>query len=159
VPENQRSRLRTCVGTLPEIVFPAGAFGAILCSRVLHFMRGDEIRASLAGMSDWLQPGGKLFLVADTPYTGFWKSTADEYERRKAAGEEWPGLIEDIAPLLGGQLPDGMLPFLNPLDPDLLARECRRAGLEIAEGGFTVHGRVRNAEGREHAGVVAVKPA
>lgn len=153
-----RGRLRTCVGALPLIDFPDHAFGAVLCSRVLHFLRDHEVQASLSAMAGWLRPGGKLFLVADTPYTGFWQSTAPAYERRKAAGEEWPGFIEDLAPLLGGKLPDGMLPYLNPMDPDLLVRECERAGLDIEEAAFTEHVRAGDTHGREHAGVVARKP-
>ena len=156
VPPHRRSQLRTSVGALPDVSFPAQAFGAILCSRVLHFMLGDEIRRSVQVMADWLRPGGKLFLVADTPYTGFWQSVAPEYERRKTAGEEWPGFIADVAPLLGGKLAKGFLPYLNPLDPDLLVRECQRAGLAIEKSGYTGHG-ADNDEGNQHAGAIAVK--
>ena len=158
VPPNRRPQLRTSVGALPNVSFPAQAFGAILCSRVLHFMLGNEIRNSLQVMANWLQPGGKLFLVADTPYTGFWQSLAPEYERRKAAGEEWPGFIADVAPLLGGKLAEGFLPYLNPLDPDLLIRECQHAGLTIEESGYTGHGADSDG-GNQHAGAIAVKQA
>ena len=155
-PAALRARLSTHVGALPAVDFAAGAFGAILCSRVLHFLLPAEIRASLAKMAGWLRPGGRLFLVADTPYTGFWAGGAPAYEQRKAAGEEWPGFIEDI----GAYLPDrtavaGMLPYLNPMDPDILARECQRAGLGILAAGFT--GRGGDGPGRQHAGAIAVK--
>lgn len=158
VPPQLRSQLRTSVGTLPDVNFPEQAFGAILCSRVLHFLLGDEIKLAMQAMASWLQPGGKLFLVADTPYTGFWQSVAPEYERRKAAGAEWPGFIPDSAVLLDGKLPPGNLPYLNPLDPDLLVRECRRAKLAIEESGFS--GReADHDEGNQRAGAIAVKLA
>jgi SAM-dependent methyltransferase len=157
LPPEFRDRLRTMVGVLPGVDLPAASFGAILCSRVIHFLLGEEVRLVLKKMHRWLIPGGRLFMVTDTPYTGFWSSTAPEYEKRKAAGDEWPGLIEDISVLLeSGAVPEGMLSYLNPMDPDVLVRECERAGFDIVEAGFT--GRLAGQEGRHHAGVIAVKP-
>jgi SAM-dependent methyltransferase len=156
-PHEMHDRLRTSVGILPDVDFPDNSFGAIHCSRVLHFLLSAEIRESLDKMYRWLIPGGRLFLVADTPYTGFWFSTAPEYERRKADGDEWPGFIEDISPLFeSGQYPEGMLPYLNPLDPDILSRECRRTGLVVEIAEFI--GRDGSREGRHHAGLIAHKP-
>jgi SAM-dependent methyltransferase len=158
-PVELRGHLRTSVGILPEADFPEGAFGAILCARVVHFLLPAELRTSLQKMRRWLTPGGRLFLIADTPYTGFWFSGAPEYERRKDAGEEWPGFIPDVAVFMkDGERPPGMLPHLNPLDPDILARECERAGFEIEEAAFT--GRdLDNPVGRNHAAVIARRPA
>jgi SAM-dependent methyltransferase len=158
VPSEQRQRLRTTVGVLPHVDFPDTSYGAILCSRVLHFLLAAEIRTTLDKMYRWLQANGRLFLVADSPYTGFWKKAVAEYERRKSAGDEWPGLIEDIGALFdGGRPPEGMLPYLNPLDPETLQRECVRAGFVVEEAGFT--GReTADRKGRHHAGLIAVKP-
>jgi SAM-dependent methyltransferase len=155
-PPAHRPRLTTTVGMLPVVDFEEGAYGAILCSRLLHFLKGDEITLAIRKMHQWLAPGGRLYLVADTPYTGFWFSLAERYEQRKAVGEEWPGFIHDIAPLLsGGQVPDGMLAYLNPLDPDILRRECERAGFQVIESEFM--GRAGAADGRNHAGLIAAK--
>ena len=157
MPAELRGRLRTAVGELPDAEFPDGAFGAILCSRVVHFLTGEQIRTSLKKMHRWLKPGGRLFVIADTPYTGFWFSTAPEYERRKAAGEEWPGYIDDVAPLLSREeLPEGMFRFLNPLDPEILRRECERAVFVVEYAAFT--GRAGDPDGNQHAGVIAIRP-
>lgn len=157
MPAELRGRLRTAVGELPDAEFPDGAFGAILCSRVVHFLTGEQIRTSLKKMHRWLKPGGRLFVIADTPYTGFWFSTAPEYERRKADGEEWPGYIDDVAPLLSREeLPAGMFRFLNPLDPDILRRECERAAFIVEDAAFT--GRAGDPDGNQHAGVIAIRP-
>ena len=156
-PETFHDRLRTAVGVLPGVNFPEKSFGAILCSRVLHFLLADEFRASIEKMHEWMIPGGKLFLIADSPYSGFWFSAAPEYERRKAEGEEWPGFLEDVSGLLPNKtLPDGMLPYLNPLDPDILSRECERVGFVVEQAEF--FGREGKGEGRDHAGLIAVKP-
>jgi SAM-dependent methyltransferase len=156
-PLAMRPRLTISVGSLPDVNFPDGAFGAVLCSRVLHFLLAAEIRTTLGKMHRWLRPGGRLFLVADTPYSGFWFSGAPAYEQRKAAGDEWPGLIEDIAVYFkDGRCPEGMLRYLNPLDPDILARESGNAGFSVAEAGFT--GRADDRAAKHHAGVIAIKP-
>jgi SAM-dependent methyltransferase len=155
-PAEMRDRLRTKVGVLPDLDFPPQSFGAILCSRVFHFLLGAEIRTTLEKMYSWTAPGGKVFLIADTPFTGFWSSIAPDYERRKAAGDEWPAFIEDISTLLqSGQIPDGMLPYLNPLDPDILRRECVAAGFTVDEAGFT--GRGSDSDLRQHAGCIATR--
>jgi len=155
--EEMRGRLRTTVGILPDVDFPAESFSAALCSRVLHFLLANEIRESLAKMHRWLVPGGRLFLVADSPYSGFWFRAAPEYERRKAEGEEWPGFLEDVSQLLPDKtLPDGMLPYLNPLDPDTLSRECLRAGFVVEKA--ELFARDGSAAGRDHAGLIARKP-
>lgn len=156
-PPEMRARLTTGIGVLPDVNFPNASFGAILCSRVLHFLLAAEIRMTLEKMHGWLQAGGRVFLVADTPYSGFWFSGAPAYERRKAAGDEWPGLIEDISVYFeDGRCPEGMLPHLNPLDPDILSRECNRAGFVVEEAAFT--GRADDRAAKHHAGVIAIKP-
>lgn len=155
VPAGARDRFRSRPGTLPDVDFDAGSFGAILAARVLHFLDGDAIEQAVAKMRVWLKPGGRLFLVADSPYTGPWKDQADAYERRKAAGEPWPGFIADYARYLPPTADPAEHPtFINPMDPDILRRVCEQAGLEVLEARFLT-GSTRWSSGRDHAGVVA----
>ena len=157
VPSELRERIRTAPAILPDQDFAAASFGAILAARVLHFLDGPAITTTVAKMYDWLAPGGRLFLVADSPYTGPWASHAERYEARKAAGDEWPGLCDDYHDLLPeGVDPSGHPTFINPLDPDLLTRECRAAGFDIIEAEF-LPGSTKWSTGREHAGVIAQK--
>ncbi len=158
VPPPARDRLRSEPGALPDIDFEAERFGAVLASRVLHFLDGSDVEATVAKTFDWLQPGGRLFLVVDSPYTGPWKVHAEAYERRKAAGEDWPGFIDDYAQFLSeGADPAEHPAFINPMDPDILSRVCSASGFEILEARF-LKGRTQWSTGREHAGVVARKP-
>ena len=104
-----------------------------------------------------LVPGGRVFLVVDSPYTGPWRVLADSYERRKAVGEPWPGLVGDYAQFLSaGQDPLQHPRFINPMDPDILARVCTDAGFEILGARF-LQGGTKHSTGRDHAGVVARK--
>ncbi|MCG1043601.1 hypothetical protein KQH60_14105, partial [Mycetohabitans sp. B8] len=52
--------------------------------------------------------------------------------------------------------------LINLVDPDILTRECRLAGLEIEEAGFEGlaidDAEVAGSGGLEHASVIAVKP-
>lgn len=151
-PED-RARLRTEVAVLPNADFAPGAFAALLAARVLHFLDGPDVRTAIGRMRAWLRPGGKAFLVADTPYTGYWSSLAGRYEERKRDPAcEWPGFIDDIRPLFAGRaLPEGTPLSLNPLDADILVRECERAGFVVESA--AMFGRPEGPQ--PHCGVVA----
>jgi SAM-dependent methyltransferase len=156
-PAGSGPRLRTVVGRLPDVDFPDAAFDAILASRVIHFLDGPEVPEAVGRMARWLRPGGRLFLVVDSPYMPSWSRIVPAYEAAKAAGDPWPGFIADFRPFVpaGRQGP----PRLNALDPDILARECLRAGLEVERAGyFGMHRLGAAAQGREHAGCVARRP-
>ena len=164
VPAHLLGNLETIAGALPHMDFPAHRFSAILCSRVLHFLTGEDVDASVRKMADWLAPGGRLYLVADTPY-GIWRRKIPEFEAGKASGERWPGMMVGLHNYLAGGAPARPIekpPFMNVIDPDLLARTCQEAGLTVLEAGyisradFTGLGRM---DGRENAGVIAIRPA
>jgi SAM-dependent methyltransferase len=144
--------------------FPPGKYGAILCSRVLHFLTGDDVDASVRKMATWLAPGGRLYLVADTPY-GVWRGKIPEFEAGKASGERWPGMMVGLHNYLAGGKPAKPIekpPFMNVLDPDLLARTCTEAGLLVQDAAFISRpdfAGLGRMDGRENAGVVAVRPA
>lgn len=157
VEESQKNRVDGAVAQMPGVAFRPGSFSAILCSRALHFLDGDDVTATVTAMAEWLTPGGKTFLIADTPYTGFWARGADSYEKRKLNGDPWPGFIPDVTVYLPEQARSkANMRHLNPMDPDTLARVCKDAGLTIEHAAFS--GRPDQPEGRTHAGVIAAKP-
>ena len=158
VPAGDRARLRTQPGRLPDVDFPAASFGAILCARAIHFLNARDIELAVRKMFDWLVPGGRVFLVADSPYVGPWWKSAPEYERRKREGCPWPGFVSNYRSLLPpGTDPDRHPEFIHPLDPDILRRVTRATGFEVLQAEFLKGGGQR-ATGREHAGVIARKP-
>ncbi len=157
VPPQFRDRVRTQVGALPDVDFPMGCFGAVLASRVLHFLSPADVEETLAKAYGWLCPGGRLFLVADTPYSGPWKAKADEYEQRKAQGVEWPGLFHNYAQFLPADAdPEEHPQFINVMDPEVLERVAGAAGFSIVEASWLRSG-TRWASDRDHAGLIAEK--
>jgi len=157
IPDDAAGRYRSKAGAIPAIDFDSNGFGAVLAARVLHFLSGSDIERTVAKMHDWLHPGGRLFLVADTPYIGPWRKSAGEYEQRKAAGESWPGFIANFAQYLPDSVDKAAYPsFINLLDPDILRRVCADAGFEVLEARF-LDGGMERSPTRAHAGVIARK--
>ncbi len=160
ITEEARARISLRQGVLPDIDFEDGRFGAIHASRVIHFLSPRDIQKTIKKMYRWLKPGGKLFLITDTPYVGYWSSKFSDYETRKAAGDLWPGYIKDVRSVFDAKAVKDAPPLINPLDPDILHRECLSAGFHIEKADFfdnpAMSGSVK--PGKAHAGVIAVKP-
>lgn len=162
-PEALRSRLTCLSGQLPNIDLPRESFDAILCSRVLHFLDGSAIDASVRNMFGWLKPGGRLYLIADTPY-GIWRKLIPIFEARRAQGNRWPGLmigLENYLPFAPRDRAIDGPPFMNLLDPELLSRICTDAGFNVEHTSFIDRSDFRGLgrmDGRENAGVTAIKP-
>ncbi|AMS13098.1 hypothetical protein A3218_01720 [Pseudomonas chlororaphis] len=173
-----RGRLDTLAGALPDMDFAPGRFQAIHAARILHFLPPPAFRESIRKMARWLAPGGRLFLICDSPYFPHWAARVEEYERLNAQGEEWPGYIADIAGYFrsraqasaanaidsGSHASDALngTPLINLVDPEILARECRFAGLLVEEAGYEGlaidYGGQAASGGLEHASVIAIKP-
>lgn len=165
VPPGLRDRLTLVAGTLPDIAgLPENHFGTVLCSRVLHFLHGADIDTSVRNMYRWLRPGGKLYLVADTPF-GIWRNFIPTWEANVAAGKRWPGLMEqpgNYLPYPPANPDDVGLKLMNLLDPALLERTASEAGFQVRRSGYidrTDFDGLGRMDGRENCGLVAIKPA
>lgn len=162
VPQTCGARLVCCLGQFPEqLDFPDASFDGIYNARLFHFFDGDRIRAALAKMYRWLKPEGRVFLVNDAIYRTIFKPLIPVYEKRAAAGEEWPGYILDVRSLIPEDLHPQTFPAtMNFLDPTVLVRELKRAGFEVASAGFypyTGSFALGRLDGRELAGAIGVK--
>jgi SAM-dependent methyltransferase len=163
-PAAVRANLTCVAGAMPDVDFEPGRFGAILCSRVLHFLTGEQIDASVGKMAAWLKPCGRLYMVADTPY-GIWRNFIPTFEAGKREGKRWPGMMVGLhnwLPTPGVRKQIDKPPFMNLLDADLLTRICTDAGLRVERASFIDRSDFAGLgamDGRENAGVLAVKPA
>ena len=157
-PEELKDNLTTKLGTLPNIDFKNESFIAIHCSRCLHFLTPNELIETLRNMYNWIQPGGRIYLITDTCYSGPWKNYLPEFEKKLEAGDPFPGFIENVLDCLPiPRLPKGMTPHMNCLDPDTLSRECKSAGFEIITSKYFGPSRASSNYGKDHAGIIAIK--
>jgi SAM-dependent methyltransferase len=159
-PQEKHESLRLLTGAFPELPITDESLECVLVCRVLHFFEGDKIRRSFQTLHQWLKPGGLAFIVSETPYVGGVQPFIPEYERRVAAGEQWPGWIADfraLDPIRGKDLPESM----HLLDEEVLKREGIRAGFKVLDA--RKFGRPRFPEnlkldGRESVGAILRKP-
>lgn len=158
----QLSRLTSIVGAIPSSLdFPEESFGAILISRVLHFLEPKEVEESIQKAARWLKRGGKLFIVAETPYLNHLTAFLPTYEARLRAGAKWPGQIADFRRFLSKEEQAHAPERMNFLNPDVLHRVCYEAELDVEQMGFIDrkdYGESFRLDGREGCGVIAVKP-
>jgi ubiquinone/menaquinone biosynthesis C-methylase UbiE len=162
VPAQYAGKVVAWLGQFPERVdFPENSFDAIYNARLFHFFDGARIRASLAKMYRWLKPGGQVFLVNDAIYRTIFNPLIPVYEKRVAAGGEWPGYIKDVRSLIPAYLhPDTFPATMNFLDPTVLTREFKRAGFEVVTAGFypyTGTFALGRLDGRELAGAIGTR--
>ena len=90
---------------------------------MIHFLTGEEINLCLQKFHSWLKTGGKLFLIAESPYLRCYSSFIPTYEIRKKNGEKWPGVIEDTSifqTIRYNNIPN----FIHFLDVETLSSAC-----------------------------------
>jgi SAM-dependent methyltransferase len=132
-PVELRANLKTVAGAFPDVELPVSQFGAILAMRVLHFFDGPTLQKAARKISELLVPGGKVFVRVLAPYTKIYGTFIPEYERRKAAGEAWPGFAPDASKWVTDDL-ERMAMANNPIhvfEPEYLAKPFTDAGLII----------------------------
>ena len=116
--------------------------------------------AGLRKTFSWLKPGGKLIVVAETPYLRNFQSFIPIYENQKAAGMLWLGFVEDvmqIAPKRGAALPKTM----HFLDPEVLQRVALQVGFVVEKCNTFARPEFPEDirfDGRESVGMIARKP-
>lgn len=161
-PAALRPLLRTMPGRFPdELELEPGSLGAVMISRVMHFMKPREIEVAVAKLWSALLPGGKVFAVVDTIYLKSIQAFMPVYRERKARGDEWPGWCENfrdyVIPEYRALAPE----TAHFLDEDTFPPFFLRAGFRIEQSSFIPRPYYPPAirlDGRESFGVVAVKP-
>ncbi len=158
-PPHLRPQLHLLSGRFPvDLDIPPHSLDAIHASNVLHFLTGEELVAGMQKIARWLAPGGRLFVQAGTPYQQPFAAFVPVYEARIAAGEPWPGWVEDARAISThkklGQIPRS----LHLLDEAVLTRLVTLADLRIERiWTYRRHDlpRSMHLDGREGVGLVA----
>jgi len=155
----ERMRLTLHCKRIPqEFDFPEHSLRAILACRVIHFFTPAEVGHFLEKSFASLRPGGKLFIVTETPYVKTLSEFIPEFEKRKSQNDRWPGML-DVASLdekLLEFLPNKMLLF----DVETLSSEIKRAGFKVEKCHFFSRPEFPEFlryDGRESVACVAIK--
>ena len=160
IPKEKRHLLTILPGRFPDSVpVLPGTIDAILTCRVLHFFPPDVLTKALNVIFNWLVPGGKAFIVTDTPYLRNLSRFIGLYEQRVASGDPWPGFhanLHELAPEYAGKLP----PTLHLLDERVLARVSTEIGFKVEKVQFIDRQDYPDTvrwDGRESVGTILVK--
>ena len=156
--EEYKTRISFKVGAIPgDIHFTENSLGAVLASRFLHFLSGEMIELTLSNVYKWLAPGGKLFVVTETPYLGNLRSFIPMYESRKKQNDPWPGIIDNF----DVYFPEQPTPqFGNLLDPEILERVFKKAGFIVEKTHYIsrpYYPEGVRLDGRESVGIIGRK--
>jgi len=165
-PEPLRQRLRLLPGScVDEIEVDEASVAAILCARVFHFFDSATIAACLQRFHRWLEPGGKLFLVADSVFHGMNQPIYADFLARKDSGHPTPGWVSlKHNPRLDTQankedIKRAMPEYFNFLDIETLASLFHGAGFIVESADYfrpDYYYEVSLWDGREGIGMVGV---
>lgn len=162
-PEASRDRLVIVPGRFPDdLHYQAAALDVIHASNLLNFLSGGEIERGFAAIAHWLAPGGLFLSMSGSPYAGNIRGFIPAYEAAVAAGAEWPGECDDLPSYSDDPTVSELPRFLHLLDPAVLERSARRAGLTVEQAGFFNRRGTPDyirLDGRENVILVARKPA
>lgn len=141
---------------------PKNFFDAILICRVMHFFTGAQIEKSLSSLSSFLKPGGRVFVVCETPFLKNWQKFIPEYERRLAEDVQWPGEINNPAEFESSGRAASLPKFVHWITKEIMERALNGTNFNIEHIDYID----RNGQfpedllfdGRESIGAIAIKP-
>jgi SAM-dependent methyltransferase len=125
-------------GAFPDELteLPKQSFDGILICRVLHFFSGEKIEQSLQLANKLLKPGGRLFVICETPYLKNWKRFIPEYEKRMTLGAEWPGEISNPSEFENSGRAASLPSFVHWMSKDVLDRTLIRSHFNIMQSSY-----------------------
>lgn len=130
-PPHVRSRLKIKLGSFPDdLTFKNGSLGAVIASRVFHFIPPEKLIEGLKKIYHWLLPGGRLFAVCSTPFASIFRDFIPLYEKRVALKEKWPGYIENIFEYVDEKI-HAVPRVMNLFDDRLLSQIFADAGFIV----------------------------
>ncbi len=158
--QQQRARMTLVPGDFPaKPLLKEGNYDAILAVRVLHFFAPLKLEEAAKQMFKLLKKGGKIYVVADTPYLKNWAKYIPVYEAKKSKGDLFPGYFTNPADYNeenAKYLPSA----LHFLDPEVLTRVFVKVGFKVEKAVFLNRSdypeKIR-LDGRESVGFIAFK--
>ena len=160
-PDEFKDKLTTNCAHFPEQMnFAENTFSAVLISRVINFLNGEELEAGVEKVYKWLKPGGKVYIIAETVYKKLFEQLITVHDAHIEQGMKWPGHFPNIKPHITHRhdhLPD----TLHFYTDRILERTLKKAGFEVEKchmfSKSTIPEDARK-DGKETVGIIGVKP-
>ncbi len=98
IPTKNLKALKLFHGSFPNSFkeFADNSFDVILLDRVLHFYTPDQVTKAIKETLRILKPGGKVFIVAITPYVRRFESFIPQYKQRLLLKHRYPGHVKNL---------------------------------------------------------------
>jgi SAM-dependent methyltransferase len=163
IPEYLKKNLVLHEGSFPDNfvkIFGENSFENVLISRVLHFLTGKEIEKCFEVLSQIIKPGGRAFIINETPYLKNVENFRKIYENRLQTHVEWPGEIHNFKEIdnrAGVNLPN----FMHLLDIPVLERVSRQFGFIIEKCSYIkreIFPKDIILDGKESVGLIIQNP-
>ncbi len=156
-------------GPFPESFkdFEDNSFDAVLLNRVIHFFTPTETTHTLKEVFRILKPGGRVFIIAVTPYVKRFETFIPLYKQRLLLNRRYPGYVKNLkyfanpevtTPKQMAQMHDKPFMFF---DAQLMHRVLSESGLIVekaVEFPLTFKSSIWSLDGRELVGAIAKKP-
>jgi SAM-dependent methyltransferase len=161
IPDQLKKRLTCIHGGFPEdLNLEPESLEGVLISQVLHFLDGERIQEGLKKIHNWLTPGGKIFILASTPYTKVLSDFFPVFSEKKKQGELWPGIVNNIKGYCPEQKEINVPNFMNFFDIDILERILNETNFVIEEISYVADKNINKnflLDGRENVGAIGRK--
>jgi ubiquinone/menaquinone biosynthesis C-methylase UbiE len=166
-PPHLQPNLQLLAGScVDEIEVEDHSLSAILCGRVFHFFDTETIAVCLARFARWLEPNGKIFIVADSIFHGMNEGLLADFLQRKADGHANPAKV-NLAnnPRLAVQankdeILQAMPEYFNFIDIETMVKLFNEAGFLVEHASYfpaKYYYDVSLWDGREGVGLIGVK--
>jgi SAM-dependent methyltransferase len=157
-PQDKLDNLYVVEGSFPgEVEFEPESFNAILASRVIHFLKGEEVAQGLKSIYKWLKPKGKFFFTAVSPYNYTLKDNfLATYQQRLSRGEKWPGVVMDFNSRATDHA-EYLQDFIHVFDVQQLEELLPEHGFKIEQIKLFDYPNNVDSDGKGHIGFVATK--
>lgn len=157
-PKEKLNNLYVYPGSFPdEIEIPNESLGAVLTSRMFHFLNGEKIENGLKKIYSWLKPGGKLFFIVVSPYNvAIKEGFLPIYQQRVKDGDKWPGVIENQWEINPAHK-EHVEPYLHVFDIPQLEELLPKYGFKIDKIKLFDFPNEVDGEDNGHVGFVATK--
>jgi SAM-dependent methyltransferase len=163
VSPEMRTNLFLNIQSFPnEMNFAPGSLSGVVLHRILHFMGPETAEEGINKAAEWLEPGGKIFIVVLAPqHIAYRHKFLNLYEARWRSGDKWPGSEIEASEALPEQaycLPK----FLHIMDERPLRFTLEKYGFVVEKADFISMKRFGiegNRDGMESFGIIGMKKA